>query len=462
MDGCPGTCLLGAHTERPEAVAPWQRKRLEWATMHLDSHRPHRRPSVVLLLGLFIGPIVHSPSASAQIPDWQVNTTVVGSQLRPVVLRAPGGDLIMVWQSEGFDGSEEGIALRRFQGDGTPLDAGERLVNGFTAGEQADPDAALDGTGEVVVVWEGASGVDDFGITARRIAADGNPIGSDIPVNLVTTGTQRDPRVDRAASGVFAIAWYDFSGGRVWARRFAAEGTPLDDPFGVSRAGMPVSSGFDVAFAPNGELLATWGDDDEIFVRRWDGEGLPIGEAISIADPLDNNGAPQIEMSADGRYLVLWRGFGLPNDQLVKGQRISAADRLQGPNVVFNENTVAFAGVATAVAEEDGGYRAVWQQFGGTSGVGWNLYSRRIDAAGQLVGSAEAMATGTLVGNQGNPHLAALAGSGSVLVWDGPDQDQNGIFTDMPTTEPLFTDGFESGDTTRWYLSAPSNRMPTQ
>jgi hypothetical protein len=112
-------------------------------------------------------------------PEFRVNTTTVGLQASPTVALTPDGELLVVWQSNGQDGSLGGIFGQMYDSAGTP--AGPELqINSFTLGDQSLPNVAPVGNGEFVVVWNSldqdgsASGV--FGqrlvfTPASRIAA---------------------------------------------------------------------------------------------------------------------------------------------------------------------------------------------------------------------------------------------------------------------------------------------------
>lgn len=391
--------------------------------------------------------------AWAQIPDWQLNRVhVQGEQSMARVAEAPNGDLVMVWSSEGADSDETGIVMRRFQADGTPLALGEELVNEHMAGPQRHPDLAIDGSGEMVVVWEGASAVDSRGIVARRFAADGSPIGGEIQVDTALTLEQIRPRVVRAAGGQFTVAWFDWNLAEVQARHFDAGGVPIADPFSVSQSGQAFSGGHDLAYAPGGELVIVWGEGSELFVRRWATDGQAIGSPLSFAPAAEINRNPSLAMAPGGHYLVVWESRRTGNQNRICGQVFTIDDQPLDSHFLFNENN-KLKGQVTAIAEVDGSFRAVWETLG-EGPLRLDLYSRRLDPAGVLVGVAEELATGTTLDDQSLPHLAARAAGGSVLVWTAGDQDGSGVFTDMPTPAPLFADGFESGDTTHWYQTA--------
>src|SRR5262249_56751936 len=106
----------------------------------------------------------------------KVNTTAAGDQTAPAVAADALGNFVIVWQSAGQDGDGWGVYGQRFAADGTPL-GGEFQVNTTAAGDQRDPDVAVDAAGNFVVTWSswGQDG-DGWGVYGQRFAADGTPL----------------------------------------------------------------------------------------------------------------------------------------------------------------------------------------------------------------------------------------------------------------------------------------------
>ena len=429
---------------------------------HELSHRPARlevgeeipvplnRSGVRYLACLLVALL--AVAAQAQIPEWQANRQVIDNQTHPAVARSPTGDLVMVWDSRLTDGDEQAVVMRRFSADGTPLDATQILVNGTTVGRQEKPRLAIDGSGEIVVVWEGRSTEDRFGVVGRRFGADGTALGPEFQVDSDVSGYQINPQVARAADGTFAVVWQEPQFDLYQFRRFAADGTPLEAPRDLGTGAAFSNRNSALAFDPNSDLLLVW-RDEQIFVQRYSG-GAAAGPIRGLAEDDRGVGQPAIAVAADGRYLVAWRSVAF--EVRVEGQLLAADDSLMGSNVRFTSQIPPWLDDITAVAEDDGGFRVVWSAGSmDPAGVPFDLYSRRLDANGQLVGAGELRLTRSIDYDFVLPQLAPTPTGGSVLVWQKPDQDRQGIFTDMPTTQPLFVDGFESGGTSRWYLAVP-------
>src|SRR5690606_14973215 len=113
----------------------------------------------------------------------------------------------VVWQSAGQDGDSDGIFGRLFAANGDVL-RDEFQINTYTQSSQSTPRAVVDAAGNLVVTWrslgqDGSSG----GIYARRIDADGFPIGDEFQVHTLTVGNQQLPVIAGNANGSFVIAW---------------------------------------------------------------------------------------------------------------------------------------------------------------------------------------------------------------------------------------------------------------
>ena len=115
--------------------------------------------------------------------DIQVNTYTSANQYRPATSMDDDGDFVIVWTSDGSagtDSSAESIQGRRFTSDGSPL-SGEFQINTFTSSYQRDPSVSHGPGGDFVVVWEsdGSAGTDTSrsSIQGRRFSSDGSTIG---------------------------------------------------------------------------------------------------------------------------------------------------------------------------------------------------------------------------------------------------------------------------------------------
>ena len=93
----------------------------------------------------------------------------------PLADVAPDGGFAFAWTSDRQDGSELGVFMRLFTPDGSPL-TDEIPVNQTTAGSQNSYGLAMQDDGSFIVTWFGNGPGDTDGVFARRFNADGTPV----------------------------------------------------------------------------------------------------------------------------------------------------------------------------------------------------------------------------------------------------------------------------------------------
>jgi len=88
-----------------------------------------------------------------------INTCIEGNQGHPRIAVNGHGEYLVVWDSQGQDGSCHGIFGQLCNGFGD-LDGGELALNSYVTGRQWYPDAAMSRDGKYLVVWvsEGQDG----------------------------------------------------------------------------------------------------------------------------------------------------------------------------------------------------------------------------------------------------------------------------------------------------------------
>jgi hypothetical protein len=154
-----------------------------------------------------------------------VNTYTTGIQWNADLAADAAGNFVVVWQSHGQD-PLAGIFGRRFSAQDQPL-GGEFHVNSATADWQTHPAVAVDPAGGFLVVWE-SEGQDGSGsgIYAQRYSASGARVGGELRVNEFTPGDQQWPEVAATGAGDFVVTWssegQDGSWWGVFARRLTS------------------------------------------------------------------------------------------------------------------------------------------------------------------------------------------------------------------------------------------------
>src|SRR5262249_57557219 len=112
----------------------------------------------------------------AETDELRVSVQTTGNQQTPEVAALGDGNFIVVWDSVEQDGSSSGVFARRVVG-GVPTGP-EFRVNTSTVGSQQDPRVAASDTG-FVVVWDsvGQDG-DQDGVFGQCFTTAASPLGT--------------------------------------------------------------------------------------------------------------------------------------------------------------------------------------------------------------------------------------------------------------------------------------------
>jgi hypothetical protein len=283
-------------------------------------HNPARRLASRADTEAFLDPL--SPTGTASVagisaaatlpgsPEFQVNVNTQGVQRHPSLAINGAGDVLVVWSSA-HEGSWS-LYGRIYDSLGNPR-TGEFLV--------AEPKpqssylfnskAAANRAGEFVVVWN-ENGVQNAGAVARRFGANGQPLGNEIRLNAAT-----------------------------------------------SSAGPP-----DIARRPQGGFVAVWADEDGVRARFLDDQGNPAGSEIEVARATYDIGEPRVSVSSAGSFVVTWDTGSTASDNDIWARRFGADGTPQGLPILVNgvePYQTGHQSGAVPVAFPDGSFTVFWQ-----------------------------------------------------------------------------------------------------
>jgi hypothetical protein len=206
---------------------------------------------------------------------------------QPVTAVQSDGAHFVAWESQTGDDQHD-ILLRRVDGKGRLLDH-EYTVNVTRERDQTNPWIATNPAGKGgVIAWASYAQDGELGgIFVRLINPAGVPYGQEIQVNEVTAGRQDFPEAVMFPDGSFAVAWtsagQDGDEEGVYLRRFDSRGRPLGTEIRANEttAGAQWLSGLEPL--SGGGFLVRWtgytpdGEDLGLFTRLYDAFGNPIG-----------------------------------------------------------------------------------------------------------------------------------------------------------------------------------------
>jgi hypothetical protein len=224
-----------------------------------------------------------------------VNRVARGQQTAPRVAMAPDGFFVVVWEDDADGDGFTNLHMRGFHEDGSERWR-QRRVHVNTSGQQRRPRIAMGPWGDFVVVWEDdRDGNGHFQIRMRAFTAEGNEKFAERTVNASAAGQQLEPDVavdaafrpvvvwsdDRDQNGVFQIRCRGFESdgsGRLWRVReegetvLKAEQTVNTDEQGQQRRAV-------IAMEAKGRFVVSWADRPnrgaaaQIFVRGFEADG---------------------------------------------------------------------------------------------------------------------------------------------------------------------------------------------
>jgi hypothetical protein len=390
-----------------------------------------------------------APPANAQVPaggEIQVNSYTTGIQSHPSVAMAADGTFVVVWDSDGSPGndtSQQSIQAQRYAADGSPQ-AVQFQVNTYTTGFQSSPFVAAAPGGDFVVVWEsnGSFGTDNSNqsIQGQRYAANGSPQGGQFQVNGYITGTQSAPTVASSASGDFVVVWdsvgspgTDSSFASIQAQRFASNGSPQGAQFQVNSYTTSYQYEPSVAAASDGDFVVVWesegssgtdSDQTSIHGQRFDSIGSPQGAQFQVNTYTTSYqiGA-SVSAAADGSFIVVWRSdgsFGTDTDGTsTQGRRYAADGTPLGAQFQVNSYTTSLQRFTAVAAKGNGEFVVAWvsDASGGTDTSYRSIQGQRFTASGMPAGNQFQANTYT-TGTQNFPAVATNDGQ-FVVAWDG-------------------------------------------
>jgi hypothetical protein len=298
--------------------------------------------------------------------EFQVSTGTLVYDGNPLFLSSDqGGNFVVVWRR---DVTVTDVFARMYDAAGT---AGAAFrVNSYTTSAQVPGGVASDAIGNFVVVWttyleDGSQG----GVAARRYDAFGAPRGGPFQVNTYTTGYQRSASVGSDAYGNFLVAWYspgqDGGEGGVYAQCYDAGGGARGGEFRVNTSTIGNQGYPSVASDLDGNVVVVWtgpdGNGAGIFGQRYDVAGMPQGGEFRVNTFTTANQVSAV-VSADARgFVVAWSSFGQDNSSYaVMARRYGDDGAPVGDAFLVNTNTTNRQGPSSVASTDGGGFVIVW------------------------------------------------------------------------------------------------------
>ncbi len=242
------------------------------------------------------------------------------------------------------------------------------------------------------------------------------PVGGEFQANTTIDDT-KNGCVAMNSSGVFVVVWENKIDKHVWARRYDASGTAIGNPLQISTStdedGSP-----SVGLADGGGFVVVWeckpsiGNRD-IFARQYDSSGNATGSASQVSASSGDHDNPDIAMTPDGRFVVVWDQDAGGTDKDVYARLYNASANAKGNPFQVSPSSDEHKKPAVAMAD-DGAFVVVWERK--TSLGAKDIFARRYKSSGSALGSSfQVNASG---GDHKKPNVAVAADGSFVVAWE--------------------------------------------
>ena len=369
-------------------------------------------------------------------PEFRVNTQTLGDQRSPAVATDAAGNFVLVWPSQGQDGSDYGIFGQRYASSGTPVGP-EFRVNTFTLNSQFAPSVAADSSGNFVVMWQSylqdGSGAGVFG---QRYASSGAPLGPEFRANTFTTNNQGGVSVASDPAGNFVVAWISSIQDGIFGPRYASTGAPLGPEFRVNTFTESDQDRVDVASDTAGAFVVVWqswyqdGAGWGLFAQRYDSSGAPLGPEFRVNTYTpDDQRFPAVTSDSSGNFVVVWSSDQQDGSSRgVFGQRYASSGAPIGPEFRATTYTTNHQDYPAVASDSSGNFVVVWdsdQDGGGYRGI----FGQRYADSGAPIGP-EFRANTYTTNTQRFPVVASDSSGNFVVAWQSDLQDGSnyGVF----------------------------------
>lgn len=255
-------------------------------------------------------------------------------------------------------------------------------------------------------------------IKAQRLSPTGELVGDEITIahHTSTLFYLPDPSVAVAysdAADEYLVVWDSgFSDGdwNIYARRVSRDGEPVSDPIHVATAGKKETHPTIAYGSENHEYLIVWEygyseRDLDIYARRVSHDGKVIGSPIYVATSGKKETQPVVAYnSQNNEYLIVWEYGYSDTNWDVYARRVDGVGQLVGSQIYLATHSHNETYPAIAYNHRDNEYLIVWEY--SVSDTNLDIQGCWLDGSGQLINS-KTYGIGSILGrNEIHPAIA--------------------------------------------------------
>jgi hypothetical protein len=370
---------------------------------------------------------------------------------------------LVVWHN--FWGGDRDIYGRRLDGDGNLLSWFSISVGSV---DRAQPAVAYDPINDrYLVVWANDFYGDgsDWDLYGRLIPWNGPDAGlTEFPIES-NSRTQSYPEVTFAlAQQEFFVVWNNTGGGSpkdIEGRRVNLDGSfPFNSVVTVA-SGATDRSNPDVAYnLDRNEYLVTYDElGADVLATRLTAGGVILGGGeFAVADWANPEGTPSVAACGGGTdgYFVAWHSLVGANNNDVYGRFVSGDGVPDGAPIHFPQSVYDQQNPDVTCGIGSNEYFVAWENQYMTSTGPFGVDGMTVLADHSLTGFVNVRTVWAGETGVATAPATVAGGAGYLVVWE---HDRQGTaFQDIHgkmVWGSMFSDGFESGNTTAWSATVP-------
>jgi len=224
---------------------------------------------------------------------------------------------LSVWKRFAFSGLFAGIATALLAQNTYSPQGGEYPIAGYLPGDQVHPQISLGANGGYVVWQDNVTDGDGFGISARRINANGLPYFGVFRVNEQAGGDQENVRVAPLKDGGAVFVWQGGSPGfqHVYARFLKSDGTFATGDRLVNTYTNNHQVDPTVSVLAGGNVVVTWSSYGQngsiygVYAQIFSPAGDRVGSEFQVIQPTTvSQRSPSVAALPDGGFALVWVG----------------------------------------------------------------------------------------------------------------------------------------------------------
>jgi len=353
-------------------------------------------------------------------------SAAVSNQQHPVIVADGAGGAVIAWEDE-RNGNED-IYTQRIGALGQTAWTNNGVAVCTGTGLHLHPKIVSDGASGAIITWDDTRASSAPDIYCARFDDQGKRAWTLNGVALCTaTNIQSYPSIASDGAGGAIVTWADHRLATVevdiYARRINASGTALwtADGVGVCTAGGSQDSPVIVADGAGGAVLA-WSDRrvsfNDIYAQRINSTGASYWTAngVALCTALGFQLAPVIASDGASGAIVAWEDERSGSWDIY-ARRVNAAGTALWTNNGVALVTMPEEQVAPSITTDgSGGAIVAWEDARDTTNR--DIYARRVDSTGNLQWMIEGSRVCTWGGAQFVPVIVAGAAGDAIVAWE--------------------------------------------